>query len=118
MNATFGWVTRDAPLAPAAVWLPGSLQVEPAPGLTGVRTHTGDWLLLGPAAQLPWSEGALYLGREPDEPFLLAPTWMRPEWPASWLVELLRSRCPPPWALLPDRSVVGLALAAALDAPP
>jgi hypothetical protein len=80
--------------------------------LSGVHFPQG-LILLGPAEQLPWCDGVIYLGRESR---LYLPTHLDPGVPESWLSQALRGQCPPPWALLPDGRVIGLAAASALAA--
>ena len=72
-------------------------------------------IILGPAEQLPWCEGVIYLGRASTLHPLYLPTHLAPTLPVAWLADALQERCPPPWALLPDNRAVGLGPASALD---
>ena len=38
-------------------------------------------LILGVADDLPWADGAVYLGKDPEAPSLLLPTMLRPDMP-------------------------------------
>jgi len=82
------WRDRAAPLVPAAVL--GLGPVASALGdrldrmsddeLTKLEGAAGREALvvLGPADRLPWVEGAVYLGRDPQAPTLLLPTAIEP----------------------------------------
>jgi hypothetical protein len=62
---------------------------------------TDAFLVLGDAEQLPWADGAAYLGREDG---LLLPTTEAPSVPADLLRCALTSTVPgPEYAVLPDR---------------
>lgn len=61
-------------------------------------------IVLGDSADLPWVDGAVYLGRDAAAPSLLLPTTREPSVPLP-LVERACSRAaeaPPPFALLLD----------------
>lgn len=61
-------------------------------------------IVLGDSAELPWVDGAVYLGRDAAAPSLLLPTTREPSVPLP-LVERACSRtveAPPPFALLLD----------------
>jgi hypothetical protein len=59
-----------------------------------LRAVLGDelLLLLGNEQDLPWSDGVIYLGREPMTPELWLPCAIEPNVPASLLLRALRSR--------------------------
>lgn len=60
-------------------------------------------------AQLPWADGAVYLGRDPAAPTLYVPTTQLPTVPLALLERALRLRFPnlaPPLAVLPTRDGV------------
>ena len=108
------------PLEPVAVAATGAAARSLARRLLA-REHTalahlqgvcgdGVLVLLGEAQHLPWSDGAVYLGRDPEAPLLLLPTVLVPDVPLSWLERKLCAEFPevePPLALLP---AVGLVL--------
>jgi hypothetical protein len=76
-------------------------------------------LLLGAATDLPWVEGAAYLGRDPRAPSLLLPTNRHPGVPLALLERALlaragRQKAEPPLAVLLDPPL----LASALEARP
>lgn len=97
-------------VGPAALRLAERLLEAPRP-LSGVQA--GDRLvLLGD--DLPWVDGVVYLGREsPLDPVLL-PTHLQPDWPASWISEVLRRRSKPPWAVVPG-AIIGLSRATRVE---
>ncbi len=49
-------------------------------------------LVLGPQAALPWTDGIMYLGRDPEAADLLLPTAERPNLPVPLLSKALLSR--------------------------
>ncbi|HKV06746.1 MAG TPA: hypothetical protein VJ725_01325, partial [Thermoanaerobaculia bacterium] len=65
-------------------------------------------VLLGPAADLPWADGTVYLGRDPEAPSLLLPTTREPSVPLPLLEQALIARArrvpgvAPPLAVFPD----------------
>jgi hypothetical protein len=77
---------------------------------------SGDLLLfLGDAEELPWADGAVYLGRDPDAPGLLMPTLLAPAVHAPLLERAFRRRFPDagqPIAVLPGARVLLSAAAA------
>lgn len=86
--------------------------------LSGV-SGPGMLLLLGAAADLPWVEGAAYLGRDPHAPSLLLPTNRHPEISLplverALLARAARQGAEPPIAVLLDPPL----LASALEARP
>ena len=79
------WARREPPLAPAAVLGLGPTaralgrRLLARPDLGGLTAVAGDDLLLVIGeGDLPWADGVTYLGREPEAPGLLVPTWARP----------------------------------------
>jgi len=96
------WRRREPPLPPAAVVARGaaidgllkSLARRPAAERTSLRAIAFADLLLvaGPEEQLPWSDGALYLGRAPDARRLLLPTRLEPDLPIELFERALRRR--------------------------
>lgn len=115
---SWSWSPRPEPLTPCGCTAAGPValllarRLLQAPrSLSGVRA--GDRLvLLGD--DLPWVDGVLYLGREsPLDPVLL-PTHLAPDWPASWIGEVLRRRSRAPWAVLPQ-GVIGLSQASRVE---
>ncbi len=81
-------VPREPPLAPRAAVATGEvaralarrLLEEDDEALAALRGLAGPSLLavLGEAEQLPWVDGVLYLGSDPEAPRLLLPTALRP----------------------------------------
>lgn len=74
--------------------------------LEGISARAGDddWLLFrGGATDLPWADGAIYLGRDADAPALLLPTLWRPAPDAALLQRALKIRfnSEAPLALVP-----------------
>src|SRR5689334_21688884 len=87
------WHTRAEPLAPraaaardqAALRLARRLVAFSAEHLAtyeGVATPT---ILLVLGANLPWTDGVIYLGRDPAAPSLLLPTTLAPNVPSALL---------------------------------
>jgi len=84
-------------VGPAAAALGRRLRDGPADRLAGLRgcLLAGEvplLLLLGPAALLPWADGVVYLGREPDAPRLLVPTTLIADVPAALLARAAAAR--------------------------
>ena len=75
-------------------------------GVSGKNTL----VLLGDEADLPWVDGVLYLGRDPDAPSLLLPTRMQPAVPSADVLERAVknnfANIPPPIAVLPETRTV------------
>lgn len=119
------WTAREPPLAPLAVAAAGPLALRLAERvlqyeddalvrLSGV-SGAGLLLLLGDAERLPWTDGAIYLGRDPEAPSLLLPTTLAPAVPASLVERAIALRFPAlvaPVALLPQLSMLASAAAA------
>lgn len=84
MTLVLAWLPRAAPLAVSAAYAAGEaaralarrlLAREALGELAGVA---GDALLLVIGEALPWVDGIVYLGRDPDAPRLLLPTALAP----------------------------------------
>ncbi|APR84264.1 Hypothetical protein A7982_09613 [Minicystis rosea] len=75
--------------------------------LTGVSAP-GLLVVLGDAATLPWVDGVVYLGRDPEAPSLLLPTALEPDVPAPLFERavLARSQGGAPIAVLLDPSML------------
>ena len=71
-------------------------------------------LILGDAASLPWTDGAVYLGRDPAAPSLLLPTAYVPDVPLPLFERavLARAGASAPIAVLLDPPALVLAFAA------
>ena len=93
---------RAAPLTPGAALALGEsalalcrrLLALPEERLARLRGVAGRELLvvLGAEQDLPWSDGIVYLGREPELPELLLPCALRASVPAPLLLRALLSR--------------------------
>lgn len=60
-------------------------------------------LVLGPLSELPWTDGVLYLGKEPGAAELMLPTTLCPSVPRGLLCRaMLATQVAPPVAVLPD----------------
>jgi len=92
------------------------LLATPDETLRGVATDDA-LLVLGPSASLPWVDGALYLGRDPEAPQLLLSTRERPSVPIDVFERaILRlARDPAPLAVLPTRRLVSVAAARVIE---
>jgi len=107
----FTWQTRDEPLKPVAVAAFGPAaraliaSVDKRTELHALRGLAGDdlVLLLGEEEQLPWADGAIYLGRDPEAPSLLLPTLLRPSLPLSLVERAMLRRGSGPFAVIPTR---------------
>jgi hypothetical protein len=112
-----GWRSRDEPLAVVGAAAAGDAARalatrvlartdEALAKLRGVASarssDTVAIVVLGDAADLPWLDGIVYLGRDPRAPSLLVPTFLEPDVPIE-LVEraLLRRAHPGPLAVVP-----------------
>lgn len=93
------WVPREPPLAPVGVAGRGAVAAALAgacrgrAGLVGVAGD-GVVVVLGAADALPWVDGCVYLGRDPDGPGLLLPTTTRPDAPLALYARAVLARCP------------------------
>ncbi|GIG19283.1 hypothetical protein Cch01nite_00070 [Cellulomonas chitinilytica] len=109
--AALSWVVREPPLAAAAVTATGTaarLLAEETvrrldTGASGLRAAGAGrrLLVLGPADELPWCDGARYLGWDAG---VLMPTGRRPSLPADLVAAAARRhlRGAPLVAVLPD----------------
>ncbi len=105
------WGPRAEPLTPCAVVGLGEAAaalgrrlLEAAP--EGLLAVAGDDLLLlsGPEDALPWVDGLVWLGRDPEAAELLMPTTLQPSAPAALVQRALLDRFGAdggPWAVLP-----------------
>ncbi len=121
MNTGFvTWSDREPPLPACAVAARGDvarrlashlleLDQSAMGRLSGVAGKNSI-VLLGDETNLPWVDGALYLGRDPLAPSLLLPTRIEPAVPAANLLEraLLNrfSKYKLPLAILPETLTV------------
>jgi hypothetical protein len=109
-------VPRREPLAPSAVLGVGAaarallrrLSELSEERLLRLRAARSDDALVvcGDAAELPWADGVVYLGRDAEAPSLLVPTALNVEQPLSLLERALVKRLkgesaagPAPWAV-------------------
>jgi len=114
------WTPREAPLAPVAVAAVGDraralarrlLRDDLPLPLDRLRgAATGDALVvLGAAPDLPWVDGAVYLGKDVKAGSLLVPTNMAPSVPIDALERALSGRfadVAPPVVVLPAHGLV------------
>lgn len=129
------WVPRTDPLTPTAVaaaprdmrWLLAAIGRKLSEGVAlRLACGSGGAIALGPASDLPWFPGALYLGRvEGAEPGVLEPTAIAPVPAADLAIAAARHRLPAgcdlialvPWGIMvattPARPVDAAALEAA-----
>ena len=125
MSLKIDWRLREPPLPPIAVCVQGDAALVMARHLLARSAEERDRLqgvsgrnllvLIGESAALPWVDGALYLGRDPEAPALLLPTTQQPSIPLALLESALRRHAPglnPPLAVLPGQSLL-LSLSAA-----
>ena len=96
------WLPRAQALPAVAVAASGAAgtqllqalaRLDPLPALEGV-VSANEVVVLGPFDALPWVEGAVYLGREPEAPTLLLPTTLKPAVPLPWLASAVVALCP------------------------
>ena len=73
--------------------------------LSGVAGR-GVLLVTGASDELPWCDGAVYLGRDPDAPGLLLSTTSRPSVHAGLLERALLAKARPPLAVLHGSGVL------------
>lgn len=114
------WVPRDEPLAPAAALGTGPVAEalvrallqrsdEALARLSGVGSAR---VVVVMGEDLPWVDGLVYLGSDPEAPALLLPTALRPTVPLPLLQRAVLARLPPgssPVALSPrTRQLVAL----------
>lgn len=103
------WQPRSVALETCGVWARGPSAKELAGKLSDrelgplrVCAHADQLILLGPGKRLPWVEGAIYLGLDPQQGQLYLPTLWRPSLPLDWIRPHLASAAPPPWLMLPQ----------------
>jgi hypothetical protein len=112
------WLPRPISLEPVGVAARGEaaralaarLLSRPDEELASLRGVAGPDVLiaLGSGANLPWADGVVYLGRDPDSPLLLLPTTHGPSVPPQLLERALVARTDrsdpisPPLAVLLD----------------
>jgi hypothetical protein len=98
------WARREPPLAAVAVAGTGNLREATKTRLAGgamLRAAVSDDWILVLGEDLPWAEGAIYLGRDEG---LLVPTTLRPSLPAGILRAALG---PGTLAVLPGHILTG-----------
>jgi hypothetical protein len=128
------WRPRPAPLDPVGLAVRGEAartlarrllvrDDEALARLAGVAAP-GLLVVLGDAADLPWVDGAVYLGRDADAPSLLLPTAREPSAPLPLVERALLARArtagtaagtteaSPPYAVLIDPPLLASTLAA------
>jgi hypothetical protein len=105
------WSRREPPLHPAAVAASGqqadqlriAVRARLEAGADLRATADANWLVtIGEAADLPWVDGAIYLGWDAG---LLVPTTLLP-WPGPELVRASLSVADNLVVLLPDRMLI------------
>ena len=122
------WRPRARPLPPvgaaargrAARLLAERLLARSDEDLARLEGVAGEDLLvvLGPAAELPWADGAVYVGKDPEAPSLLLPTTREPSVPLPLLEQALVARAlrvpgvAPPLVVFPDPPLVASTLSA------
>jgi hypothetical protein len=122
------WGPRAEPLDPVGVAARGKaarvlaerLLARDDEALARLHGVAGEDLLvvLGEAPELPWADGATYLGRDPRAPSLLLPTTRQPSVPLPLLERALIARAqrvpnaPPPLAVLLDPPLLASTLKA------
>lgn len=122
------WEPRAVPLEPVAVAAVGPaaralarrLLLRPAEVVERLSGVTGPDLLLLLGEELPWTDGAVYLGRDPAAPTLLLPTTLAPSVPIALLERRLARafrEVPPPVAVLPQFGILASAEAARAVSP-
>lgn len=109
------WSQRPTPLAPAAVAASGAVAETLARRLLAERAEDlvrcsgvagpGLLLVLAVGSDLPWVDGVVYLGRDPEAPALLLPVHRRPAVPLPLFERALLNAfpaAPPPVAVLSE----------------
>lgn len=111
------WRDRELALIPAAVLglgalgatLAGAFERAPADRVGRLRRidAPGAVLVLGEQADLPWFEGAMYLGYDPGAPRLLLPCLLDPGCPPDLLEQACARRAPAHrWLLWPQPALL------------
>jgi hypothetical protein len=108
------WRPRTAPLDPVGVAARGEAarslarrllarEDEALARMSGAAAP-GLLVVLGESADLPWVDGAVYLGKDTAAPFLLLPTTREPAVPLPLLERAFAraAQAPPPLAVLLD----------------
>lgn len=112
-----GWSLRDVPLAPVGMLATGAAAARLAERVSRRRDLRGvvtDDVLVVLGTDLPWVDGAVYLG-EPASG-LYTDTRLQPDVPAAMLAASLRARFAQPVAWVPGRLPVGVGPADVFDA--
>ena len=87
-----------------------------ARGVQGLAGVAGEGVLILLGTDLPWADGAVYLGRDPRAPGLLLPTLLSPDVPLDLLERAVARRMLLPVAWLPaPTALVSLASAGPVD---
>ena len=121
------WVLREPPLAPEGAFAAGEasmrlarrlLELDDA-ALARFRGVAAKELIIILGDELPWVDGIVYLGRDPDTPQLYLPTTRTPSLPLPLVARAVARRdrdLAPPFALLDaPAAIVSLAGAGAID---
>lgn len=116
------WLPREIPLSPLAVVATGDAAQNLARRLlkfddSQLQKWRGVSWDVGIALEgddLPWADGALYLGRDADAPLLLLPAHLRPDAPLGLFQRAflrgLKRELAPPIALWPsEKTAIALA---------
>jgi hypothetical protein len=120
------FVPRDVPLRPVAAVAAGSasralarrLLARTDGELAALRGVAGRELILVQGDDLPWVDGVIYLGVDPDAPSLLVPTTHAFDAPPALVERALTTRfhgAKPPLAVVDERLVVPCAHARPLS---
>ncbi|MBX3166861.1 MAG: hypothetical protein KF760_05590 [Candidatus Eremiobacteraeota bacterium] len=103
------WSARARPLAVEGCWAEGAAAAELQAKLTrrALKLQTAHFqdglVVLG--SEVPWVDGATFLGREGQ---IYMPTMWQPNLPYEWLVAGLARKAAGPWVLLTDQRVLTL----------
>lgn len=108
---TIRWIAATPPIPAVAVAGAGAVggRLRHGAARRGAAAHVrtaGPWTLaLGTPDDLPWADGAIYLGRLPGADSVLVPVHRTPAVAPDLLARRLRELCLPargPFAVLPD----------------
>ncbi|MCU1276807.1 MAG: hypothetical protein JWM53_353 [bacterium] len=116
-SISVGWGPREPPLGIAAVAAWGDRATELASravarqfrdGALAVVASDAVLVLIGSGEDLPWADGAVYLGRDPAAAGMLLPTILSPSVPVDVLERAVRKRfaATGPIAVIPRGSTV------------